>query len=73
MRWVRQIAQEQWGNLRLQALALLTLKEVAEAYVGNLFEDANLCAIHTKHVNLMPKDVHLACRIQGDMAKYLPN
>ena len=41
--WVREITQEQWGDLRFQALALLTLQKAAEAYVVNLFEDANLC------------------------------
>ena len=29
-RWVREIAKEQWGNQRFQALALLTLQKVAE-------------------------------------------
>ena len=71
--WVREITQEQRGNLRFQVLALLALQEVVEAYVVNLFEDANLCVIHTKHVTLMPKDVKLACRIWGDMVKYLQN
>ena len=52
-------------------MALLTLQEVAEAYVVNIFEDANLCAVHTKRVTLMPKDIQLACRIWGDTVKYL--
>ena len=71
-RWVREIFQEQMGNLRFQAMSLLTLQEAAEAYVVNLFKDANLYAVHTKRVTLMPKDNHLACRIGGDMGKYLP-
>ena len=63
MRWIRDITQEQQGNLRFQALALPALQEAAEAYVFNLFEDASLCVIHAKHVSLMPKDVQLAHRI----------
>ena len=53
---VREITQEQWGNLRFHALALLTLQEVAEAYVINLFEDANLCTVHAKHTTTIQYD-----------------
>jgi histone H3/H4 len=28
----------------------------AEAYITNVFEDANLCAIHSGRVTLLPKD-----------------
>ena len=73
VRWVREIAQEEWGDLRFQALALLTLQEVAEAYIVNLFEDANLCAVHVKCITLMPKDIQLAHRIWGEMVKCLPS
>ena len=47
-------------NLRFQAMALLALQEVAEAYVVNLFDDVNLCAIHGKCITDMPKDIQLA-------------
>ena len=49
------MAQEQWGDPRFLALAFFTLQEAAEAYVINLFEDANLCAVHAKHITLMQK------------------
>ena len=58
--WVREVIQEQWVDLRFQALALLTFQEVAEAYVVNLFEDADLCALHAKCGTLMPQDAQLA-------------
>ena len=45
------------GNLRFQALTLLALQEVADAYVVNLFEDITLCVVHAKHINLMSKDI----------------
>ena len=70
-RWVREITQAQRGDLNFQAMAVLALQEAAEAYVVNLFEDANLCEIHAKRVMIMPKDVQLAWRIHGDMVKYL--
>ena len=59
VRWVREITQQMRGDLRFQAMALLTLQEAVEAYIMNLFEDANLCAIHGKHITLMSKDFQL--------------
>ena len=38
------------------------------AYLVHLFEDTNLCAIHTKHMNIMPKDIQLPHCIQGEQA-----
>ena len=40
--------------------AVTALQEAAEAYLVGLFEDTNLCAIHTKQVTIMPKDIHIA-------------
>ena len=31
-----------------------------------LFEDVNLLAVHAKRVTVMPHDIRLALRIQGD-------
>ena len=39
------------------------LQEAAKSYLIELFEDTNLCVIHTKQVTIMPKDVLLAQRI----------
>ena len=36
------------NDLRIQAMAIKGLQEVAEAYLVGLFEDSNLCAIHAK-------------------------
>ena len=65
-RLVREIAQEYKADLRFQSGAVLALQEAAEAYLVTLFEDTNLCAIHAHRVTIMPKDIHLACRIRGD-------
>lgn len=50
---------------RWQGTAILALQEAAEAHLINLFEDANLCALHGKRVTIMPKDMQLARRIRG--------
>ncbi|KAK0206426.1 histone H3 [Desarmillaria ectypa] len=53
------------GQLRWQTTALLALQEAAEAFLVNLFEDANLCALHAKRVTIMQRDIQLARRIRG--------
>ena len=67
-RLVREVAQDFKTNLRFQAQAIGALQEASEAYLVGLFEDTNLCAIHTKRVRIMPKDVQLARRIRGKRA-----
>ena len=56
------------GKVRFQSLAIKALQEASEAYLVGLFEDTNLCAIHTKRVTIMPKDIQLARRICGERA-----
>ena len=65
-RLVREITQDFKTDLRFQSVAILCLQEAAEAYLVGLFEDTNLCAIHTRQVTIMPKDIQLARRIQGE-------
>ena len=57
-------------NLHFQGSTIICLQEAAEAYLVNLMEDANLCTIHAKQVTIMPKDIQLACCIQGEHLKY---
>ena len=45
---------------RMQVMAVHALQWATETYLTGLLEDANLIAIHTKHVTLMPKDIQLA-------------
>jgi len=68
-RLVREVARDVKTELRFQSSALDALQEATEAYIVNVFEDAQLCAIHAKRVTLMPSDVRLAIRIRGD-SKY---
>ena len=65
-RLVREVAQEFKSDLRFQSSAVLALQEACEAYLVELFEDTNLCAIHAKRVTIMPKDIQLARRIRGE-------
>ena len=67
-RLVREIAQDFKTDLRFQSSAILCLQEAAEAYLVGLFQDTNLCAIHARRVNIMPRDIQLARPIQGERA-----
>ena len=65
-RLVREIAQDFKADLRFQSSAINALQEASEAYLVGLFEDTNLCAIHSRRVTIMPKDMQLARRIRGE-------
>lgn len=71
-RLVRDIALEfsTHPDLRFQSSALMALQESAEAYLVELFEDTNLCAIHAKRVTIQPKDMQLARRIRGEHLRF---
>jgi len=65
-RLVREVTQDFCPDLRFQSHTLMALQEASEAYLVDLFEDTNLCAIHAKRVTIMAKDMQLARRIRGD-------
>jgi histone H3 len=65
-RLVKEIATNFKSDLPMQSTALLALQEALEAYRVRLFEDSNDCAIHAKHVTIMPKDIWLAQHIRGE-------
>ena len=65
-RLVREIAHSNNQDIRFQSQSILAIQEAAEAFMTNLFEDANLCAIHANRVTLMQKDISLARRIRGE-------
>ena len=65
-RLVREIAQDYRSRLNFASGAILALQEAVEAYLVGLFEDTNLCAIHTKRITIMPKDIQLARCICGE-------
>ena len=66
-RLVREITQDlSKMNICFQSGAIIALQEASEAYLVGLLEDSNLCAIHTKRVTIMLKDIQLACCIRGE-------
>ena len=62
-RLVLEIGQDMRTDLRFQGSAMGVLQESAKAYIVGLFDDTSLCAIHTKRVTILPRDIQLAHRI----------
>ena len=60
---VREIAQDFKTDLHFHSSDVAALQEAVEAYIVELFEETNLCAIHVKRVTIMPKDIKLSRRI----------
>jgi histone H3/H4 len=65
-RLIREVGSCYRGDLKFQASAIGALHEAVEAYAVELFEEANLCAIHARRVTVFPSDIQLARRIRGD-------
>ena len=59
-RVIKEITEGIRGDLRFQSTAVKALQEAGEAFLVGLLEQANLCAIHAKHVTIMPKNIQLA-------------
>jgi histone H3 len=60
-RLVREIAQDfHHEPLRFGRDAFVALQEASEAYLTELFGEANLCAVHDKRVTLLDRDLKLA-------------
>jgi histone H3 len=53
------------SNLQMQSTAVLALQEAAEYFMIDVFNDTNLCALHSKRKTIMVKDLLLPCCIQG--------
>ena len=62
---VREILQGFGVGFRVTPAMMMALQEAAEAYLVQLLEDSNLCAIHAKCITIQPKDIQLARRICG--------
>ena len=65
-RLVREVAQDFKSDLNFACHAAHAMQESTEAYFTKLYEDANLCAIHSKRVTIFPKDMQLVRRIRGE-------
>jgi histone H3 len=49
----------------MQSTALLALQEATKYFMVDVFSNTNLCAMHDNQVTIKPKDLALACCIQG--------
>ncbi len=65
-RLVRELATSQKEGLRFQSSAVLAIQDATESYVISLLSDTNLCAIHTRRVTILPRDLTLARRLRGE-------
>ena len=73
-RVVREILQSEVPHcmdFRFQSTAMAALQEATEAFIVRLFEDTNLCAIHSGRVTIMPKDMALVKRLRGSIGEHL--
>ena len=61
-------SQRSDGPFHWQGSAILATQTVAEDYLTVQLEDANVCALHSKRVTVMPKDIQLVRRIKGEEA-----
>ena len=59
-RLVCKILQGYGVEYRVTLAMMMALQEAAEAYLVQLLEDSNLCAIHAKCITIQPKDIQLA-------------
>ena len=54
-------------SYRMTAEALNALLEASEHYTVRVFEDTNLCALHSGRVTIKDKDMCLALRLRGNV------
>ena len=57
---VCEILQGYSVGYRVTPAMMMVLQEAAEAYLVQLLEDSNLCAIRAKCITIQPKDMQLA-------------
>ena len=64
-RLVKEIVQKRREGLKLQSSAVLALQEAGDAFLVEHLEQVNMCYT-CQRVTIMPRDIQLAHRIQGD-------
>jgi len=65
-RLIREIAQDFMTNLRFSPDAMMLIHLDAESYIIDLFELANLEAIHAKRVRVQPSDLQMARKLRKE-------
>ena len=58
-RLLREIAQQIKHDLRFQSTTILALQEAAESFLVTMFEDVNVCCLHSGRVTIQIKDIWL--------------
>jgi len=56
-RMIKRLAHRVDPEIKIASQALAAIQEATEMYMIRLFEDGTNCAIHSKRVTLMPKDL----------------
>ncbi len=56
---VREIMRNFHIDLRIQSVALLALQEATESYLINMFDDAQIAAIHAGRITVKVSDIQL--------------
>eukprot|EP01083_Nonionella_stella_P260907 889011_1 len=51
-------------NVKFQQSAIYALQQGVEQFIVDVFRDSNLCALHSKRINICPKDIQLASRLR---------
>lgn len=67
-RLVKEVTQDFVVDYKWSADAVALSQLITEEYIVNLFERANLCAIHAKRQSLKPMDIQLVRRLTGERA-----
>lgn len=65
-RQVNEMAEDLVPGFLLRSSAVAVLQQAGEAYLAEVWEEANVCAAHAKRVTITVKDIRLACRIRGE-------
>ena len=72
MSHVRNPTERIWIGTEYRWGAVLAMHKATESYLIWLFEDTNLCAIHTKHVTIIRKDNPVSEKNKGELSEYGP-
>jgi histone H3 len=67
-RLIKEILQDKHNaKFRVQKSMLDALQTAAEAYLVDLMNDTNMCALHAKRVTIQAHDMRLARRLRGEL------
>lgn len=64
-RLIREVLSGYGNEYRCQRECIMALQEQAEVYLTNLFEYAQMAAIHAKRITIQPKDIRFARELRG--------